>query len=83
VPASHLRLSPCSSDGKPRNLPVKRIASIPVVTQLTFSGGIALPPYAFYEVLDITLTEMEAKREMLINWLGEGILNPVCPPLIF
>jgi hypothetical protein len=56
---------------------VKRVAPLSVVTQLTMSGGVQLPPIAFYEVLEITLLEMEAKREMQINWIGEGVLNPV------
>jgi ubiquitin carboxyl-terminal hydrolase 7 len=81
VQPTHLRFFPCSADGKtPRPNPIKRISTTGyVVQQFTSSGGMALPPIVFYEVLEMSLTDMESRRDVTINWLPDGIatMEPV------
>jgi ubiquitin carboxyl-terminal hydrolase 7 len=81
VQPTHLRFFPCSADGKtPRQTPIKRISTTGyVVQQFTSSGGMPLPPIVFYEVLEMSLTDMESRRDVTITWLPEGIatLEPV------
>jgi hypothetical protein len=45
---------------------------------LTMQGGIPLPPIAFYEVLELSLADMESKREVTITWLPDGVATLVC-----
>lgn len=41
-----------------------------------------LPPIAFYEVLELSLVDMESKREVQVYYLPDGVAAPVPPTLI-
>jgi len=47
------------------------------MTQLTSSGGMPLPPIAFYEVLELSLVDMESKRELTVYYLPDGVATQV------
>jgi len=48
--------------------------------QLTSSGQLPLPPIAFYEVLELSLLDMEQKRELTVYYLPDGVATQVNPP---
>ena len=35
----------------------------------------------FYEVLDLSLKEMEQRKAIKVTWLPEGLLKEVCFPI--
>jgi ubiquitin carboxyl-terminal hydrolase 7 len=85
VQADHLRFSGVTaSNGKPRAF-IKRTQNQTLATILT-------PPYTgytnslsqqssdslYYEVLEMSLTELENKKMIRINLLSEGISKEVC-----
>ena len=80
VQSTHLRFTPSTNDGRPRSLPIKRSGPIPTITQLTMYGGLVLPPVVFYEVLELSLADMESRREITITWLPDGLATMVQPP---
>jgi hypothetical protein len=59
---------------------IKRTGPLGPMTQLTSSGGMPLPPIAFYEVLELSLVDMESKREITVYYLPDGIATQVPPP---
>jgi ubiquitin carboxyl-terminal hydrolase 7 len=77
VQPTHLRFSPPMTDGRPRSFPIKRSGQLTPIQQLTTAGGIALPPIVYYEVLELTLADMESKREITISWLPDGLATMV------
>lgn len=83
VQATHLRFSSATSDGRPRNLPIKRTGPLSTVQQFTTHGGMPLPPIVFYEVLELSLADMESKREVTITWLPDGVATMVPPSPLF
>jgi hypothetical protein len=46
------------------------------------TGGLTLPPLVFYEVLELSLADMESKREIQITWLPDGVATLVPPSYI-
>lgn len=80
VPPTHLRFTPTTGDGRPRSIPIKRAGPLPTITQMTQSGGMPLPPLVFYEVLELSLADMESKREITITWLPDGVATMVVIP---
>jgi len=80
VQPTHLRFTPSTADGRPRNQSIKRSGPLSTITQLTTSGGMPLPPIVFYEVLEMSLVDMESRREVTITWLPDGVTTMVtCP----
>ena len=79
VDPTHLRFTPSTTDGRPRSIPIKRQGPQSTLSQMTMSGAMLLPPVVFYEVLELSLADMESRREMTITWLPEGVsvLEPV------
>ena len=77
VQPTHIRFTPSTTDGRPRSLPIKRNGPLSTITQFTSSGGIPLPPVVFYEVLELSLADMESKREITVNWLPDGVATIV------
>jgi ubiquitin carboxyl-terminal hydrolase 7 len=43
------------------------------MSQMVTTGGMALPPIVFYEVLELSLADMESRREITVNWLPDGV----------
>jgi ubiquitin carboxyl-terminal hydrolase 7 len=78
VQPTHLRFSPTTTDGRPRSFAIKRSGPINVIQQLTLSGGMPLPPIVYYEVLELSLVDMESKREVTVTWLPDGLASMVC-----
>jgi ubiquitin carboxyl-terminal hydrolase 7 len=83
VESTHLRFTSSTSDGRPRNLPIKRTGPLSAVQQFMSHGGMPLPGIVFYEVLELSLADMESKREVTITWLPDGVATLVSalPPL--
>lgn len=77
VQPTHLRFTPSTGDGRPRTMPVKRTGPISIIQQFTYSGGVPIQPTVFYEVLELSLVDMESKREITINWLPDGVSSMV------
>lgn len=78
VEASHLRFSTVSNAGKPKTM-VKYNANATLNTILfpgpySYSANTAQRSDAmFYEVLDMSLTELEQRKPVKITWLPEGL----------
>jgi hypothetical protein len=81
VQPTHLRFTSSTSDGRPRNLPIKRTGPLSTVQQFMTHGGMPLPGIVFYEVLELSLADMESKREVTITWLPDGVAVLVPLPL--
>jgi ubiquitin carboxyl-terminal hydrolase 7 len=81
VQPTHLRFTPTTGDGRPRSIPIKRSGPISTITQLTMSGGLPLPAVVFYEVLELSLADMESRREINITWLPDGLATMVPPQI--
>jgi len=41
--------------------------------QFLFQGHMPAQPIIFYEVLELSLSDMESKREIIVTWLPDGI----------
>jgi hypothetical protein len=41
-----------------------------------------LPPVVFYEVLQMSLQDMESKREVAVTWLPDGVATQVTASLV-
>lgn len=88
IDPSHLRLTTVNaSNGKPRTI-VKRnpAATLQSIMQGVSSGGYGggyayaqstRPDQLYYEVLDISLVDMEQRKPVKIIWLPEGITKEV------
>lgn len=48
--------------------------------QYTYGGANLLPGALLYEVLDLSLSELETKKNLKITWLSEGITKEVSNP---
>ena len=78
---THLRFFASNSEGKPRPNPIKRITTTGyVVQQFTSSGGMPIPLIVYYEVLEMSLADMEARRDITITWLPDGVASAVVFP---
>ena len=80
VPATHLKFYIMNNQGAPR-APIKRNSSQALQSILS-------PPYSsfsstqkpdslMYEVLEMSLAELETKKSFKINWITEGITKEV------
>jgi ubiquitin carboxyl-terminal hydrolase 7 len=72
VQPTHLRLWPTTNDGRPRQYPLKRNGPVNIISQMIATGGMPLPPIVFYEVLEMSLADMESRREITVTWLPDG-----------
>ncbi|TKA81612.1 hypothetical protein B0A55_03555 [Friedmanniomyces simplex] len=81
IDPSHLRFTTVNSQtGKPRTL-VKRQAGTTVATILFGTGGYGgynytppqAPDHLYYEVLEMSLTDLEQRKNVRVIWLSEGI----------
>jgi ubiquitin carboxyl-terminal hydrolase 7 len=61
-------------------MPIRRTGPTSTISQMTQSGGMPLPPIVFYEVLEVSLVDMESKREITVNWLPDGVATVVVFP---
>lgn len=81
VPPTHLRFSSVlQATGKPRLPFIKRTSNATLSSMLSSQTGIygqtagaVRPDQIAYEVLDISLAEMETKKQLKLTWLSEGI----------
>ncbi|KAF2023278.1 ubiquitin carboxyl-terminal hydrolase-like protein [Setomelanomma holmii] len=78
IEPSHLRFTTVSTQGKPK-LPVKYNANS-TLNNILFPGpynysasATQRPDAMFYEVLDMSLTELEQRKPVKITWLPEGL----------
>jgi ubiquitin carboxyl-terminal hydrolase 7 len=78
IEASHLRFTTVSAAGKPKQ-PVKYNANS-TLNSILFPGpysystnGTQRPDAMFYEILDMSLTELEQRKPIKITWLPEGL----------
>jgi ubiquitin carboxyl-terminal hydrolase 7 len=79
---SHLRFTTCSTSGKPK-LPIKYNANT-TLNAILFPGpynysasATQRPDAMFYEVLDISLKELEQRKPIKVTWLPEGLSKEV------
>lgn len=80
VPPTHLRFSSVlQATGKPR-LPMRRVAGMTLYSMTTSqagiygqTGGALRPDVLMYEVLEISLAELETKKQIKLNFLTDGI----------
>lgn len=86
VDPTHLRFTTINAtSGTPKN-PVKRSLTITLqqILGLQYNTYTA-PPQAtyalFYEVLDLSLSELETKKQLKVTWLSEGISKEVSEPI--
>ena len=42
-----------------------------------------LPPVVYYEVLELSLQDMETKREISVTWLPDGLATMVSPSVLY
>lgn len=83
VPPTHLRFSTVnSSTGKIKN-PVKRNANQNLYQILspqfgTYSNNNQRDDALYYEILDMSLSEMDTKKSLKISWVTEGMSKEVC-----
>lgn len=82
VDPTHLRLTTVNSiTGNPRNT-IKRgqNQSLQQILQPTFGGvnGGQRSDALYFEVLDMSLAELETKKTIKLVWLSEGITKEVC-----
>lgn len=90
--AEHLKVQPdylrfsgvTASSGKPRAY-IKRTANAtlqqiltPPYSGYTTSMSMPAPDSLYYEVLELSLTELESKKSVKVNVLSEGITKDVC-----
>jgi ubiquitin carboxyl-terminal hydrolase 7 len=76
--ASHLRFTTVSANGKPKQSVKYNVNS--TLNSILFPGPYSYststtqrPDAMFYEVLDMSLTEMEQRKPVKITWLPEGL----------
>jgi len=81
VQPTHLRFTPTTNDGRPRQFAVKRTGPVSTISQMTAAAGMPLPPIVFYEVLELSLQDMESRREITVTWLPDGVNVLVSRPL--
>jgi ubiquitin carboxyl-terminal hydrolase 7 len=82
---THIRFTTVNTAGKPKQ-------TVKYNLQLTLNNILFPGPYTysansmqksdalFYEVLDISLKEMELRRPVKVTWLPEGLLKEVSTP---
>lgn len=75
VQPTHLRFFPSTVDGKSaRPTAIKRIITQGyVINQFLSAGALSCPPIAYYEVLEMSLVDVESRRDVTISWLPDGI----------
>lgn len=87
VDPTHLRFSTVNSTtGKIKN-PVKRNANQNLYQILspqfgTYSNNNQRDDALYYEILDMSLSEMDTKKSLKISWITEGISKEVCDLVI-
>ncbi|GAB7360635.1 hypothetical protein MBLNU230_g0515t1 [Neophaeotheca triangularis] len=81
IDPSHLRFSTVHpQSGKPRAI-VKRAANVNMASILLSSGGYSgynytptqAPDQLYYEVLEMSLTDLEQRKNVKVTWLSDGI----------
>ncbi|KAI9828435.1 MAG: hypothetical protein M1832_002863 [Thelocarpon impressellum] len=77
APATHIRfftVNATTGNAKTTVKPNPNTTLQHVLTpQYTYGGASQLPNALFYEVLDLSLSELETKKNLKITWLSEGI----------
>ena len=83
VEPTHLRFTTVNTAGKPK-MAVKHTQP-GTLNNILFAGpynytatSMQKPDALFYEVLEMSLKELEQRKPMKITWLPEGILKEVC-----
>lgn len=83
IDPSHLRFTTMHpQSGKPRAI-VKRLANSTLATILLSSAGYTgygytpsqAPDQLYYEVLEMSLTDLEQRKNVKVTWLSEGIMK--------
>lgn len=83
VDPTHLRFSTVlSSTGKAKQ-PVRRSQGLTLAQTLmpalgTYANSNQRPDALFYEILEMSISELETKRSIRIQWLPEGVVKEVC-----
>ncbi|KAL8738063.1 MAG: hypothetical protein Q9181_001087 [Wetmoreana brouardii] len=82
VDPSHLRFTTVlASTGKPKQ-PVRRnqvttLSQILMPTLGTYANSSQRSDALYYEILEMSLSELETKRNIRVNWLPEGVVREV------
>ncbi len=82
VNPTHIRFSTVNStSGKPKAI-VKRnnnqtLSQILAPAYTTYGANVQVPNALFYEVLDLSLSELETKKNLKITWVSEGVTKEV------
>ncbi|CAJ0762422.1 13180_t:CDS:2, partial [Entrophospora sp. SA101] len=68
-----LKLRFTSATGAPKNI-IKRTTtqSLTDMIQTTYSNN-GTPPLLYYEMLDVSIIELETKKFLKVNWLGTKV----------
>ncbi|KAL8997736.1 MAG: hypothetical protein Q9169_003065 [Polycauliona sp. 2 TL-2023] len=80
VDPTHLRFSTVlSNTGKPKQ-PVRRNQGLTLAQTLTpalgtYTNANPRPDALFYEILEMSITELETKRNIKVHWLPEGVVK--------
>lgn len=83
VDPTHLRFSTVlSSTGKAKQ-PVRRSQGLTLAQTLmpalgSYANSNQRPDALFYEILEMSISELETKRTVRIHWLPEGVVKEVC-----
>lgn len=86
VDPTHLRFTTVlASTGKPKQ-PVRRnqvttLSQILMPTLGTYANSNQRPDALYYEILEMSLSELETKRNIRVNWLPQGVVKEVTHPL--
>ena len=83
VPPTHLRFSTVNSTTGKIKSPVKRNANQNLYQILspqfgTYSNNNQRDDALYYEILDMSLSEMDTKKSLKISWVTEGMTREVC-----
>ena len=83
VDPTHLRFSTVLSNTGKAKQPVRRNQGLTLAQTLmpaigTYANSNQRPDALFYEVLDMSISELETKRNIRVHWLPEGVVKEVC-----
>lgn len=82
VDPTHLRLFTVNASTSNPKTPVKRnlsqtLQQILVPPYTTFGNNNQRPDALYYEVLDMSLSELDTKKNLKVTWISEGITKDV------
>ena len=87
VDSTHIRFSTVNSSTNKSKAPVRRNINQSLYQILnpqlgTYNNSNQRPDALYYEVMDMSLSELETKKNLKVVWVSEGVQKEVCPSKI-